>query len=92
MQTTTLHGLDESKTLLFLTFSKQIAFARADLKIAKKTYNMTIFFVLSGSVHVKAASRTLIKLTPGVNFINILHAPFSYKSTFQRIRLITIWL
>jgi len=34
-------------------------------KSAKKTDNLTVFFPLSGSGLVKAARRTLIKLTPG---------------------------
>jgi len=47
------------------------AFARADPKIAIKIDNSTVFFALSGSERVKAAHRTLIKMTTGVNFINI---------------------
>ncbi len=34
--------------------------------------------MLSGSVHVKAACRTLMKLTTGVNFINIFCAAFTH--------------
>jgi len=29
---------------------------------------------------------------PGVNFINILHAPFSYKSALHSFSIITVWL
>jgi len=36
-----------------------------DPKSAKKTDNFTVFFVLSGSGCIKAAHRTLVKLTPG---------------------------
>ncbi len=42
------------------------AFLSADPESAKKTDNLTVFFVLLGSASVKAASRTLMKLTPGV--------------------------
>jgi len=31
----------------------------------KKPDNLTVFFALSESVHVKAARKTLMKLTPG---------------------------
>jgi hypothetical protein len=34
----------------------------------------------------------LMKLTPGVNFINILQEPFSNKSALHSFSLITIWL
>jgi len=39
-------------------------------------------FLCFFSVRVKAASRTLMKLTPVVNFINAFWACFSYKSAF----------
>jgi len=34
----------------------------------------------------------LMKLTPGVNFINILGEIFSYKSTLHSFYLMTVWL
>jgi len=34
----------------------------------KKTDNLTVFFMLLGSARIKAASRTLIKLTPSLNY------------------------
>jgi hypothetical protein len=37
----------------------------ADPKRAKKTDNLTEFFMLLGSARVKAACRILMKLTPG---------------------------
>jgi len=40
------------------------AFALADLKSAKKTENLTVFFVILGSGRVKASRRTLMKVTP----------------------------
>jgi len=46
-------------------------------KVQKKTDNLPVFFALSGSVWVKAAFRTSMKLTTGLNFINILHTAFT---------------
>ena len=43
----------------------QAAFTPADPKSGKKLLNLTVFFALSGSAGVKAARRTLMKLTPG---------------------------
>ncbi len=40
------------------------AFALADPKSAKKTDNLTVFFVPLGSAHLKVAHRTFMKLTP----------------------------
>ena len=51
----------------------QAAFTRADPKSAKKLLNLTVFFALSGSAGVKAARRTLVKLTPG-HVMNVKHA------------------
>jgi len=34
-------------------------------------------FALLGSARVKALSKILMKLTPGVNFINVLHTAFT---------------
>ncbi len=42
----------------------QTAFLCTDPKSAKKNDNLTVFFVLLGSGHVKAASRMLMKVTP----------------------------
>jgi len=41
------------------------AFASLDPKSSKKIDNLTIFFPLLGSAHVKAAQKTLMKLAPG---------------------------
>jgi len=43
-----------------------------DSKSAKKTDNLSVFFAPLGSVRVKAAHKMLVKLTPGVNFTNLL--------------------
>jgi len=45
----------------------QAAFACADPKSVKKTVNLTVFFVLSGSLNIKATCRMLMKLTPEEN-------------------------
>ena len=37
----------------------------ADPEIGKKLLDLTVFFALLGSAGVKAARRTLVKLTPG---------------------------
>jgi len=42
------------------------AFTLEDPKGVKTTINLTVFFTLSGSGCVKAARRTLMKLTPEV--------------------------
>jgi len=52
-------------------------------KAQKDTENLSDFFLLLGSALVKAAHKMLMKLTPSVNFINILQrlfAPKNYKS------------
>jgi hypothetical protein len=49
----------------------QAAFAQADPKRAKKTDNLTVFYVLSGSAGTKAARRMLMKLRPGFCFLNL---------------------
>ena len=41
------------------------AFTQADPKSAKKTDSLTVFFVLMGSVCVKALRKMLVKSTPG---------------------------
>jgi len=38
------------------------------------TNDFTVIFAPMGSTHIKAAHKTLMKLTPGVNFIIILCA------------------
>ncbi len=43
----------------------QAAFTCADPKGTKKTDNLTLFFALSGSVHVKTVHKRWVKFTPG---------------------------
>ncbi len=49
------------------------------------TADLTVFFAHSGSTRVKAVHRTLIKLSPGVNVINVLSEQFSYKILAPKI-------
>ncbi len=49
---------------------------RTEPKSAKKTYGLTVFFALLGSVCSKVVLRMLMKLTPGVDFTNILRVAF----------------
>ncbi len=54
---------------------------RPDLKSAKKTVKLSVFFMLLGSVWVKAACRMLMKLTPDVMkpFNSFLERDIVYK-------------
>jgi len=49
----------------------------ADPESAKKTAILTVFFGLWGSVLLKADQRMLMKLTPVVDFINIMQPDFT---------------
>jgi hypothetical protein len=48
----------------------------------KSTNDLTVFFVMLGSARVKALGKTLVKLTPGVNFINVFCARILYECLF----------
>jgi len=49
------------------------AFTRTDPKSVKKTDDLTVFFALLGTAHMKAALKTLVKLTPGFKFSAIFN-------------------
>jgi hypothetical protein len=51
---------------------------RTDPEGTKNTDDLTVLFALLGSAHAKAARRTLMKLTPGVNFTNIIRTAFAH--------------
>ena len=68
----------------------QAAFTCTDPISAKKTVKSSSFFALSGSASVKAAHRTLMKLTPGVNFTNKLQSAFAPVFFCQKIQNRTI--
>jgi len=53
------------------------AFTFADPKSAKRYWQLDRIFTLLGSALVKAASKKLMKLTPGVNFTNVLWTAFT---------------
>jgi hypothetical protein len=46
------------------------------LKAQKDTYDISVFFTLLRSTSVKAVCKTLMKLTPVVNLINVLRTAF----------------
>jgi hypothetical protein len=50
------------------------------MKIPKAlmTNDLTVIYALLGSTHVKASRKMLMKLTPGVSFINVLHTAFEF--------------
>ncbi len=48
-----------------------------DPKSEKKQSSYHCLVALFGSAHAKAAGKMLVKLAPGLNFINILHTTFT---------------
>jgi len=58
------------KSVIDFTNILRKAFTRADFKSAKK-YSQ-VFFALLGSACVKALSKMLVKLTPGLRFTKLL--------------------
>jgi len=54
------------------TNNQHSAFKVVDPKSVKNTVKSSVPFTLLGTAGVKAVRRTLMKLSPGVNFINIL--------------------
>jgi hypothetical protein len=50
-----------------------------DPKSVKKIDKLTVFFMLLESVQVKGVHGTLMKWSPGVNFINIFCARLLYE-------------
>jgi len=71
-----MHPTQEKKPVVNFINILRTAFTHKDPKSAKKTVKLSVFFTLLGSASAKATHRTLIKLTPGVNFINMLWVPF----------------
>ncbi len=53
---------------------------------------LTVFFTHSVSTCIKAVHRTLMKLSPGVNFTNIMRAAFYTKVFLHSFSLITVWI
>jgi hypothetical protein len=56
---------------------------RAQILKAQKGTDGLTFWDLSGSMSIKAAHKTLVKSTQGVNFTNILRAAPSFKRVFK---------
>jgi len=52
------------------------------LKTQKRQSSQQCRFVLLGPTSIKAAHKMLTKLTPGVNFNDILRSNFSYERRF----------
>jgi len=57
-------------------FFEKLLFAQTT-KAQKRLAVGLYIFLLLGSSCIKAAHKMSVKLTPGVNFINILHAHFA---------------
>jgi len=49
-------------------------------------------FTLLGSTHVKAVHRILIKLSPGVNFINILWTAYTWAEPIRLKKTVKSWV
>ena len=59
------HGFNKQQTPgADFTNILRAAFTRADPKSVKKLLYLTVFLALLGSLHVKAAHKMLVKLTP----------------------------
>jgi len=56
-------------------------------KAQKKTVKLSVFFVLSGSGRAKADSGMWMKLTPRVNFINMLISAETFQLNLATLRL-----
>ena len=54
----------------------QAVFTRVDPESTKKTDDLNVFFALLGSAGTIVACKMLMKLTPEVDFTNILRAAF----------------
>jgi len=60
---------------------------KQNLESAKKADNLNVFFALLG---INAACRMLMKLTPGVNFIDILRSAFAPLFLRQKLQSQTV--
>jgi len=66
---------------------------RLQIPNAKKTVKPSVFFALLGSAHIKAAFRTLMKLTPGCSQFHQHFTCNSYiQKCFVKPSLFTVWL
>jgi len=75
----------------------QSTFMHEDLNSAKNTTNLSVFFTLLGSAHVKAARKMLMKYITGVNFTNMFTSSFyllrsqRYKNTVKLTVFLCFW-
>jgi len=60
------------------------AFTPTNPKCVELTVKLSIFYMLLGSTSVKPLHKTLMKMTPGVNFINIFTHSFCDCSSPRR--------
>ncbi len=74
------------------------AFTLADPESVKRyLYDLAVLFTLLRSTSVKAEHKMLMKLTPGLNFINVLHTAFmlaepkSVKKTVKSSLFLCVW-
>ncbi len=78
------------------TFYEQLLRSKIP-KVKKIQSSCQSFFALLGSMSVKAVRKTLVKLTPGINFIKILQAVImcsdqkSAKKTIKSFCPLGIW-
>ncbi len=59
------------------------AFTLVDSRSVWKTVKSSVYFMFLGSTSLKTAFKSLVKLTLELNFTNVLHARFSYESSFK---------
>jgi len=61
-------------------------------KSFRQLFSSHMYVVKAAETYEKRAHFTLMKLTPGVNFTNILWACFLYQSVLYSFSLLTDWL
>jgi len=68
-------------------------YARRSRKCKSYWWLNCIFFTLLGSTSIKAVRKTLVKLTPGVNFTKILCTTFTlvYPKSIKKIDNLTVF-
>jgi len=67
---------DDDQVSISSTFFKQLLHSQIP-KLQKNKVKLSVFFLVSGYLCTKAACKMLMKLTTGINFINILQAAFT---------------
>jgi len=67
-------------TNLYFINILRAAFTGKDPKSAKHTVKLSLFLVLLGSGHVKAAHKMLVESTPGIHVVKDLGRTYSFTS------------